>query len=339
MMPNIKEHSKKLEDIVITSVVKKGENYLCTGTLLDEWYKTILLEIDEEGSVLWKKPFGDDQVDYEGQDLLAMDDGYLVCGGSEGVASKSGGRDWKAYILKTDKSGDNILYRSYNISGNDVAWSVIEDDDGFLLLGEARGGDSKSIFVLKVDDDGNKIWKEDFASGKKALSCGILKTEDGYVIAGSIDQGDGWNNVLLKVGKDGRSIWERFLDRGITYDICSLDNQMYLTGCKDDKFYVICLDKNGELNWEKSFFKGRGLRILPLGGSIVIGGEIGEKPNPVLYKIDSKGKVEWVQDYEYEGWIETFVKTKWGYLLFIFGLEPREHTRVMHVKNNGAPTL
>ncbi len=339
MMIDVKEHSQKLKDIVITSVVNRGGKYICSGTLLDEWYKTILLELDEERHLLWEKTFGDDHVDYEGQDLLYVDEGYLICGGSEGVASESGGQDWKGYILKTGENGDKKLYRTYNISGNDVFWSMVEGDDGFILLGEASDRYSKKIFVLKVDRDGNKVWEKELVSGKKVFTGGIAKTEKGYIITGSTKQGEEWKNVLFKIDEHGKILWERSLDCGMTYDICSLDNQIYLTGSKHDSFNVTCLDKKGKLNWERSFSKGRGLRIISSNGSIIIGGdiELGESQNPTLCQLNSQGEVKWKQDYDYEGWIETFVKTKKGYLLFIFGLEPSDHTILMHVNNDGVP--
>jgi len=53
----------------------------------------LLLKIDDDGKVLWRRTYGSRDKDYEAQCIAVTPDGYLVGGCSEGYTSSDGGKD------------------------------------------------------------------------------------------------------------------------------------------------------------------------------------------------------------------------------------------------------
>ncbi len=321
-----------MDDIVVTSVVEDGDLYLCAGTLLRGIYKAIILQIDVYGKISWRKTFGDDISYHEAHDIIALDDGFLVCGASEGIPSKTGGKDWKAYLLKTDKKGDRIWERTHKLKGNDCFYHAIEEE-GFILLGEGKIKDGeKSISVMKTDHYGNRIWETDLCAEKDVLTGGMVQIHDGYLVVVSKDPGDGWVNSLIKMDAHGDIIWEKRIGQGMILDICSGEDSVYLTGEHEGKLVVISCFKEGDVGWMRSYSGSNGVDILYENGAVFVGGQ--RKEHPALYELDTDGELKSEHRYDCEGWIETMVVTKEGHLVFIHSNIPREHTNILPVNNS-----
>ncbi len=332
-------NARTMEDIVVVSTIKRGEKYICTGTLLSEPYKAIVLQVHEDGSILKKKTYGDNSSGYEAQNLISMDDGFLVCGCSEGIPSDTGGKDWKAYLLRIDENFDKIWERSYRFLGNECFYSVIEDD-GSILFGQSRGEDGEEkVIVVKCDSTGNLIWKREILSAKYVLPGGITKIDDGYTVIFSGKHEDGWSNYFAVLDKDGVTRRKKHIGATKIFDICSTSDSIYMTGSEGEDLKVICCCKDGTVHWETEYSKGNGVSISSYNGYLLVGGrtERGDLTVPVLIDIDTRGRIKWVKEYDYEGWIESFVDTDHGYLLFIHQDLPREHTSILRVDSSGLP--
>ncbi|MCK4445050.1 MAG: hypothetical protein KAW09_10940, partial [Thermoplasmata archaeon] len=68
------------EEIVITSIVDTLDGFAMVGSAKNENYRVLILKTDRNGELEWKKTYGLDSVDYEGQNILAVKDGFLICG-------------------------------------------------------------------------------------------------------------------------------------------------------------------------------------------------------------------------------------------------------------------
>ncbi len=332
-------NTRTMEDIVVASTIKRGEKYICTGTLLSEPYKAIVLQVHEDGTILKKKTYGDTSSGYEAHNLISMDDGFLVCGASQGIPSDTGGKDWKAYLLRIDENFDKIWERSYRFLGNECFYSVIEDD-GSVLFGQSRGEDGEEkVIVVKCDVTGNLIWKREMLSAKYVLPGGITKIDEGYIVIFSGKHEEGWSNHFAVLDKDGMTRFEKHIGATIIYDTCSTPDSIYMTGSEGEDLKVICCSKDGTVHWETEYSKGNGVCISSYDGFILVGGrtERGGSTVPVLINLDTRGRIKWAKEYDCEGWIESFIDTDYGYLLFIHHNIPNEYTSALMVDGSGMP--
>ncbi len=326
------------EEIVITSIVDTLDGFAMVGSAKNENYRVLILKTDRNGELEWKKTYGLDSVDYEGQNILAVKDGFLICGCSEGHASECGGRDWKAYLLKVNSGGEKQWERSFRIKGNECAFSLVVNEN-ILLFGETRDSSGNShFFLLNLDSHGEKIWKRIYCDEEDVVAGGIVPDDQGYVLAGSLKRNGRWVLNLLKVDTDGREMWERLYEDVLVYDVCSGKDGILLTGMRGDSIYLAKINKKGEIVWDGTYDKGCGATIDCSEDRIMIAGktEVGESCFPILCRISQDGKVEWKRIYEKEGLIEDVKQLNDGYILIRHGFTPKEHTEIIQVGEDGS---
>lgn len=196
-----------------------------------------------------------------------------------------------------DFRGEIAWIKSFGGSGDESAQSVIETNDGgYAVLGFSNSTDGdlqgktlpvNDYWLLKLDSEGNVQWTQTYGGSKDDRGQAIIQTFDGgYAITGYAmsDDGDGSNN----------------------------------NGFHDN--WIIKLDANGNLQWEKSFgFSGHDhsydLVQTPDGGFFFVGflditsaladGTYYKRYSLTSHgvgefwgtKIDASGNIEWRQYY------------------------------------------
>ncbi|TET89053.1 MAG: hypothetical protein E3J35_10925 [Methanomassiliicoccales archaeon] len=326
------------EEIVITSVVDTLDGFVMVGSVKNDNYRVLVLKTNKSGELEWRKTYGHSSVDYEGQNIVAIDDGFLICGCSEGHASECGGRDWKAYLLQVNSSGEKQWQRSFRIKGNECAFSLVVKEN-ILLFGETRDPSGNShLFLLNLDNHGEEIWRRTYCCEEDVMAGGIVPDDQGHILAGSLMRNGRWYLYLSKVDRDGRKIWEKSYKDALVYDMCSGEDGIFLTGMRGEHIYLVKINKKGEIVWDRTYDNGCGVTIDCKKDRIMIAGEIevGESCFPVLYKISEDGIVEWKRVYDKEGVIEKVKQLDDGYMLIRHGLTPKEHTEIIQVGKDGS---
>ncbi|MCD6513110.1 MAG: hypothetical protein J7K61_05880, partial [Thermoplasmata archaeon] len=105
------------------SIIKTGDGYLMTCS-------NGILKVDWLGHIIWEKK------GYEGDDVIEVEDGYVVAGFDAGPKG-----DLDATLMKISKDG-KILWKRFYDSGKDYdhAESVVQArDGGYILVGKAAG--------------------------------------------------------------------------------------------------------------------------------------------------------------------------------------------------------
>ncbi|UCE25655.1 MAG: hypothetical protein JSU74_06300, partial [Candidatus Zixiibacteriota bacterium] len=90
-------------------------------------------------------------------DVIAVDDGYIVCGFTE---SNSVG-ETDIYLLKTDLEGKEVWSKTFGGQYTDMGNSVHRTADGGLIIGATTnsfGGGNSDYFLIKTDANGNEAW-------------------------------------------------------------------------------------------------------------------------------------------------------------------------------------
>lgn len=325
------------EEIVITSIIDTPDGLVMVGSAKNDDYRALIAKMNKTRELEWKKTYGRNSADYEGQSIVATNDGFLICGCSEGHASECGGRDWKAYLLKVNLSGEKQWERSFRIRGNECAFSLVVNEN-ILLFGETRDSSGNShFFLLNLDSHGERIWGRVYCGAEDVMAGGIIPDDQGHILAGSLMRNGGWYLYLLKVDTDGGKIWEKLHKDALVYDMCSGEDGILLTGMRGDHIYLAKINKKGEIVWDRTYDDGCGVTIDCKEGKIAIAGriEVGESCFPVLYRILEDGTVEWKRIYDKEGFIEKVKRLDDGYMLIRHGLTPKEHTEIIQVGEDG----
>jgi hypothetical protein len=125
------------------------------------------------------------------------------------------------WIMITDKYGNVQMSRTYYYSTyHEGIWDIKETDGAFLLVGSAQryfGATGSDIWVLKISkDNGEILWQKAFGSLDDDEPRTAIVTEDGGIIIAGTTRS-------IPTGTDSYDIW------------------------------VLRLDKDGNLKWEKLY--------------------------------------------------------------------------------------
>ncbi len=172
-----------------------------------------LIGIDAVGHSLWEKTFGDASGDGARAIVTTSDGGYAVAGYTYSYVTRSA----DVLLVKTDASGAPAWQRSYGgplaQGGHAVARAPAQ---GYLVAGYAASAASgtNDVYVIKIDSLGNSIWNKTFGgTGVDEAHAVCPASDGGYIIVG--------------------------------------DTYSYGAGGAD--VYMLKIDENGILAWQKTF--------------------------------------------------------------------------------------
>jgi len=288
----------------------------------------ILIKTDNAGNEEWRRIF---TFDNKGYNLLlslqqTIDNGYIVSG------YKTDGRyDSNAYLIKTDENGYEQWRQFYAGDGYSLASDAVKtNDNGYALIGATLNPDSSvansSIFFIKTDGEGNEQWNKKYLFKDINIGYSIKQTSDsGYIVSGVCINisNDNYSNsntyelVVFKIDKNGNIGWYKFFE---FLDILSnsevwitKDEGVVITGYSISfntfgsllyQTYMIKLDANGNLEWEKIFgsqndyIYGSSVVQTDDDGYLICGALSTENESyAMLLKTDNLGNEEWIKTY------------------------------------------
>ncbi len=323
------------DEIIITSIVPLENELYLAGSKKDKYYNVILMKINSSFEIVFDKEFGGSKSsDYECHNMIVLNDGLLICGCSEGYASPDGGRDWKAYLLKTSHSGIKEWGQSFRILGNECAFSVISNDN-ILLFGETKNpAGIFQFFLICMNQQGIVLWKRLYGENTGSIAGGLISTNDGFFISGSTKIDKIWHLNILKLNLIGDIEWKKMFKDFYVLEMSKLDDGFLLTGEKSGCIFLIKIDYSGNMVWESTFEEGTGITISTINDYIFLGGDLKVEKNsqPVLYKLDKKGKLIEKMIFEKEGWIETMTEFQGSLIAIRIGNYPKEHSELIQIE-------
>jgi hypothetical protein len=224
-------------------------------------YDLWLTKIDSTGQKQWSKCFGGTGFEEGGSVIQTTDGGYMVVGETDG----SGGGNYDStcnhhnpasgfldlWVVKLDAEQNIEWQQCYGGTYSDHAFNVIEQNDGYIILGSTMSNDgdvsglhdppgnsenSSDIWVFKIDKTGNLLWQKCLGGSNNDDARNIFTTTDGgYMIVGSTRSSDGdvtgyhgthgWSDDIwfAKIDSVGNLLWQycygaqydEFLYRGV----------------------------------------------------------------------------------------------------------------------------
>jgi hypothetical protein len=151
--------------------------------------------------------YGGPYNEYGNQIIETSDGGYAIIGTTGSYAQGNS----KMYLLKLNSNLEKEWTKVYG--GNNIEWgkSLVETEDGFLLLGftNSFGAGGYDVYLVKCDFDGEMLDYKTYGGGDWDFGNHIVKFGDNYVISGetytfSSGGSDAW---VIQIDADGNEIW------------------------------------------------------------------------------------------------------------------------------------
>ncbi len=241
-------------------------------------------------SIEWSKTFGGSQRDVADKIKQTTDGGYILAGNTYSndgdITSNHGQSD--ILVIKLDAAGGIIWKKTYGGSGDDFAGDIQQTaDGGYIICGDTNSTDGDitqndgltKIWLIKLSATGSIEWQTTFGPNLHLISGSrrFVQTTDGnFVIAASsyyVDVfGGGYSPTdiyIAKLSQNGGLIWEKYYGgTGEEYpaSIYETSDSGFIVGSvsnSDDvdghhganfskDYYILKLDNEGNLQWQKS---------------------------------------------------------------------------------------
>ncbi len=211
----------------------------------------LVIKTDGNGNVEWHKVFGGNKTDV-GDDIIEMENGYLISGITYSYTSHGG---WDTWLIKIDEQGNEIWNKTYGWWDFEFNAYVDDVENGYLVAGytistSTGWGDG---YLIKVDKEGNEQWKKKYGGPDSEHVLDFEQTNDGYVLVGrtgtqNVGEFDAW---VLKVDYDGNELWNKSFGGRVSDEatsVVSLDGY-YMWAGNTNEIISIALDIIVDQGW------------------------------------------------------------------------------------------
>jgi len=298
--------------LITGSSIQSGSGKLEAGSKQNNGYDFHLVKLNQQGNEVWEKYFSGSNHDYLSATVTTQDGGFLLAGTSysgKGLDKKDdskGGSD--IWLIRINEFGDELWQKTLGSSSDEEARAVIQTTDlGFFVAGNvqnaAKGYGSKDVWITKLDKDGKEL--SQLILGGKSLDEveKMIPTKEGGALLGIYSRS---SEVSVSGSSDKTT--------GITPNPVSRTSKQSENFGEGD-YWIVKLDKNGKVEWEKNF-GGKGddhIRTLALtSNGFIIGGEsrsersgnktvgIEEGTDLWLISLNERGDEQWQKSYNFK---------------------------------------
>ncbi len=289
-------------------------NKLQQGNKQNNGYDFHLVKLNQQGEEVWERYFSGQNHDYLSATVTTQDGGFLLAGTSysgKGLDKKEdskGGSD--IWLIRINEFGDELWQKTLGSSSDEEARAVIQTTDlGFFVAGNIQGSSkgygSKDVLITKLDKDGKEL--SQLILGGKGLDEveKMIPTRDGGALLGMYSRSSAVQSKMYNVQSPQNTSDTRHLT--------TVQKQSDNFGEGD--YWIVKLDKNGKVEWEKNF-GGKGddhIRTLALTSTgFIIGGEsrsersgnktvgLEEGTDLWLISLNDRGDEQWQKSYNFK---------------------------------------
>lgn len=183
-------------------VLPDDAGYALTGTAtkIDSVQRMVLIITDIFGNYSGEAHFFGGDIASAGNALAVTNDGFILAGSvSDTLANGNVQKD--AFIVKTDREGEEVWSRAYGSSLNEELYDILPvAGGGYLAAGYKYQGGQKDLWVFLTDPNGNLLYQltgENQNNDDEAVS--LLEVPGGFLCACTYDDGllNGLDMVVL----------------------------------------------------------------------------------------------------------------------------------------------
>lgn len=153
-----------------------------------------ILKLNSVGQIEWQEVLGGTAEDQLKVVKQTNDGNYIVAGQSNSVtrSTKNGVDLW---LVKLDLTGSVLWEVALDIGNNDILTSLIEEEDGSLIIGAYSPTHSTAdkegfndYVALKLSSTGEELWRKYYGSNGADVLQKLIATDDkGYLLIGTSD--------------------------------------------------------------------------------------------------------------------------------------------------------
>ena len=256
-----------------------------------------LVVTDVDGGLLWQRTYqrGEDEFALWGlaYSVIGTEDNGFLMGGRVGLPGHSGIFN----VLKVDRDGDQVWWRSYGNDNPGECRTVIETKGGnYLAAGQSSQRDTLKGYAVFMNEDGDVIWENHYGGGFQFNT--IREVDNGFLFAGNI-LGDSENSWLLKIDDEGDIIWSRSFDDSALEELISCNDGGF-AAC-GGAFRLLRFSENGELLWSvgyefdnADYAWSHSLTQVSDNGFVLVGeGRLGNDYPALIVRTDNAGNLVW----------------------------------------------
>ncbi|REC62304.1 T9SS C-terminal target domain-containing protein [Chryseobacterium pennae] len=324
---DIKSNTQDFLSQVTTTI---DQQYLITGSSIqssklqdgkqNNGYDFHLIKLNQQGEQVWEKYIAGQNHDYLSATVTTQDGGFLVSGttySSKGLDKKDdskGGSD--IWLIRLNEFGDELWQKTLGTSSDEEAKAVVQTTDlGFFVAGNmqnsSKGYGSKDVWVTRLDKEGKEL--SQLILGGRGLDEveKMIPTKDGGALLGIYSRS---SEVRGSGSGIGNSETKPSTERPAASTAISQMPKASSNFGEGD-YWIVKLDKNGKVEWEKNF-GGEGddhIRTLALTSTgFIIGGEsrsersgnksvgIEEGTDLWLISLNERGDEQWQKSYNFK---------------------------------------
>ncbi|MCS4301828.1 T9SS type A sorting domain-containing protein [Chryseobacterium sp. BIGb0232] len=306
------------QQYLITGSSIQSDKQQTSGSKQNNGYDFHLVKLNQQGEKAWEKYFSGNNHDYLSATVSTQEGGFLLAGTSysgKGLDKKEdskGGSD--IWLIRINEFGDEIWQKTLGTSSDEEAKAVIQSIDlGFFVAGNVQnsfqGYGSKDVWITRLDKDGKE--RSQLIVGGKGLDEveKMIPTKDGGALLGIYSRSSEVKNFGVR-NPESQSSDERSVS-----STARRQKPKASSNFGEGDYWIIKLDKNGKVEWEKNF-GGKGddhIRTLSLtSNGYIIGGEsrsersgnktvgIEEGTDLWLIALNERGDEQWQKSYNFK---------------------------------------
>lgn len=320
-----------------SSINAKSQQVSTDNQQPNKGYDYHIIKLDQQGNKVWDKYFGGTKHDYLMSSIATQEGGFLLTGTSfsnqsgDKKENNLGGSD--VWIVRLNENGEELWQKTLGTKNNDEASATIQStDEGFFVAGNINSSQnlfgSKDLFISKLNKDG-KLINTTVLGGKglDEIQETVATKDGGALMIAYSTSGKTENKTLKTLETDTQHSENKAIDilsslkASTNAQNPSTDNSQPSTlfGKSEDGFgagdyWVIKLDKNANVEWQKTYGGNEDDRpktIALTEKGYLIGGEsrsnssgnkrenIKEGTDLWLISLDGKGNELWQKNYSF----------------------------------------
>jgi len=254
-------------DVIYSIIQTEDRGYAVAGKTksIASGEKAWGIKLNRRGNKIWDNTFAKRTDDEIFSIIQTKDGGYAVCG-------YTGAKDWgevDSWIIKLDKTLNIEWDKIFGGIGWDETNSMLQEEDGsFIVFGFVQSKDKgrEDGWIAKLDENGEMVWDKSFGGSQNdEVFSGIKTADGGYAVCGYTESkgAGGYDAWIAKLDEDGEVVWDKAFG-GIEADVANsiiqtieggyaLAGYTWSKGAGREDAWMIKLDENGEVVWDKTF--------------------------------------------------------------------------------------
>ena len=227
------------------------------------YYDFWVMKFDSSRSMQWQKTYGGANYDTLYSIEQTKDGGYIAAGSTNSF----GAGHMDIWVLKLENNGNIQWQKAIGTADEDVAYSIIQTDDGgYLISGYTYISGFSYVLLLKFDGAGATEWSKAYRGLLSEEGICVRQTlDDGYIVAGNTNSfgAGGMDILVMKLDSNGDIIWEKSVggaERDEVYSLvialdggCVLCGATSSFGASEKDAWVLKLNTAGNIDWQKRY--------------------------------------------------------------------------------------